>query len=370
LPNRFVSDIAADPNDAKRAFVVYSGFNSSTPTTPGHVFVTTDQGESWRNISGNLPDVPVTSIAPDPYDAGVIYIGTDLGVFRTTDAGVTWERFGSGMPKVATFMVRYQASTRTLFAATHGRGIYRLALARRVTSVSAANYGRAGLAVEGIASAFGASLATGSEGATTLPLPTVLAGTSVSIRDLSGVERLAPLFYVSPQQINYQIPADTRPGPVVVTVTSGDGTVSPGAEVIANVAPTLFTANSTGSGAPAAYAVRARGGQQFVEAVARYDPTLNPPQYVPAEIDLGPEGDVVALVMYGTGLRRRSSLAAVSVTLGGVAVQPAYAGEAPGFVGLDQINLVLPRTLAGRGEVDVVLKADGATANVVKIRVK
>jgi uncharacterized protein (TIGR03437 family) len=78
----------------------------------------------------------------------------------------------------------------------------------------------------------------------------------------------------------------------------------------------------------------------------------------------------VALVLYGTGLRRRAALSSVKVTLGGVEVQPDYAGEAPGFVGLDQVNLTLPRGLAGRGEVDLVLRAEGAAANGVRVRIK
>jgi uncharacterized protein (TIGR03437 family) len=370
LPNRFVTDIAPDLTDARRAYVTFSGFDASTPSAPGHVFMTTDGGETWRDISGNLPDVPVTSIAVDPQQAGTLYIGTDLGVFQTADGGATWLRLGEGMPRVATFMVRYHAATRSLVAATHGRGVYRLSLALPVTSASAASYSRAALAVEGIASAFGPSLAAGTGAAAAIPLPTSLAGTSVRVRDLSGVERLAPLFYVSPTQINYQIPPGTLPGPVAVTVTGGDGSTSAGSEDVALVAPSLFTANATGSGAPAAFAVRARAGQQTVIPVARLDALANPPQYVPAEIDLGPAGDVVALVLYGTGVRKRTSLAAVRVVIGGVEVQPEYAGEAPGYVGLDQINVIVPRSLAGRGEVDLVLRAEGVATNTVRVRIK
>ena len=136
LPNRFVTDIAADPNNTQRAVVVYSGFNTNTPATPGHVFLTTNRGGSWADISGNLPDVPVTSVALNPANAANLFLGTDLGVFQTTNGGATWERLGNGMPRVATFMVRYQAATGTLFAATHGRGVYRLTTARAATTAS------------------------------------------------------------------------------------------------------------------------------------------------------------------------------------------------------------------------------------------
>ncbi|MGH9801469.1 MAG: WD40/YVTN/BNR-like repeat-containing protein, partial [Blastocatellia bacterium] len=140
LPTRFVTDIALDASNIQRAVVTFSGFNSVTPTTPGHVFLTINQGQSWADISGNLPDVPVTSAAINPTNSSTIYIGTDLGVFQTTNGGTSWERLGNGMPRVATYMVRYQATTNTLFAATHGRGVYRLTTSRALATVSAASF--------------------------------------------------------------------------------------------------------------------------------------------------------------------------------------------------------------------------------------
>jgi uncharacterized protein (TIGR03437 family) len=93
-------------------------------------------------------------------------------------------------------------------------------------------------------------------------------------------------------------------------------------------------------------------------------------RWIPLPIDLGPETDLVILEMFGTGLRFRSSLAAVSVKIGGADGQIFYAGEAPGFVGLDQIDVAIPRSLIGRGEVDVVMTVDGKVANTVKVNIK
>jgi uncharacterized protein (TIGR03437 family) len=370
LPNRFVTDIALDPNDTKRAYVVYSGFNLGTPATPGHVFVTKDLGGAWEDISGDLPDTPVTSIALDPMQEGAIYIGTDIGVFQTTDGGATWVRLSNGMPRVASFMVRYHAATRSLIVATHGRGMFRLKLAQPLVTVSAASFSRSALAIESIAAAFGSSLATRIEAASALPLPTQIAGTTVRISDSSGIERLAPLFFVSPQQVNYQLPAELAPGGVTVTITSGDGAVSFGVERVRSVAPAIFTANANGRGVPAGIAVRVRGGTQTSLPIARLDNTLNPPQYVPAPIDLGPASDQVVLVLFGAGLRKRTDLSAVKLTIGGLEIQPDYAGITPGFVGLDQVNALIPRSLAGRGEVDVIVRAGGAPANTVRIAIR
>jgi uncharacterized protein (TIGR03437 family) len=367
LPNRYVTDISLDPNDQRRAGVVYSGFNANTPATPGHVFLTTDQGATWSNISGNLPDIPVTSIVIDPLLLNTYYVGTDLGVFQTTDGGGTWIRLSDGMPGVAVFMLRYHATTRSLVAATHGRGVYRLKLRDAVASVSAASYLGPALASESIVAAFGTGLATTALGASSVPLPTDLAGTRVLVRDSSGNERLAPLFFVAPVQVNYQIPPGTGHGIATVTVTSGDGTPSIGTAQINSVAPGLFAANANGQEVAAAVAVRVRNGVQTFEPVVMFDSTLN--KFVPIPIDLGPEGDTVALVLFGTGIRNRSAQSAVMVKLGEVDAPVLYASAAPGFVGLDQVNAIVPRSLVGRGEIDVVMMVEGKTANTVKINI-
>jgi uncharacterized protein (TIGR03437 family) len=369
LPNRVVTDIALDPANPQRAFVVYSGFNQNTPATPGHVFMTTDQGATWTDISGNLPDVPVTSIAPDPALRNTLYIGTDLGVFQTGDSGATWIRLGEGMPRVAVFMLRYHAASRSLVAATHGRGVYRLSLpASAQTSVSAASYSRSGLAAESIAAAFGSNLAMATEAAPGLPLPIQLAGTRVLVRDSAGVERLAPLFFVSPMQVNYQLPPGTVAGTAVITITSGDGTVSSGTEQIAPVAPGLFAANSDGQGVAAAYAIRVRDSAQTFEQIFEFNDAQK--RFVFKPLDLGPPGDVLVLALFGTGIRGRSAQSAVRCQIGGASAEVQYASIAPGFVGLDQVNAVIPRSLAGRGEIDVALTADGRAANVVRISLR
>ncbi|MGE0132173.1 MAG: hypothetical protein AB7U82_29175 [Blastocatellales bacterium] len=370
LPNRYVTDIALDPNNKLRAIVSYSGFNTNTPATPGHVFTTEDQGATWRDISGNLPDTPVNSVAIDPVFPGTLFIGTDLGVFQTTDGGATWIRLGNGLPKVAAFVTRYHAATRSLIAATHGRGVYRLTLpSRAVASVSAASFSRTGLAPEAIASAFGTGLATTTQVATTQPLPTTLAGTRILIRDSAGVERFAPLFFVSPGQVNYQIPPGTVAGTAVVTIAGGDGVVSIGGEQIALVAPGLFAANANGQGAAAAVAVRVKSdGSQIFEPVTQFDAAQN--RFVTIPIDLGPPSETVVFVLFGTGLRNRSAQSAVSVKLGGADAPVLYASVAPGFVGLDQVNIAAPRSLIGRGEIDAALAADGKAANTVRINIR
>ncbi len=368
LPNRYVTDIALDPNDQRRAVVVYSGFNLNTPSTPGHVFLTIDQGATWTDISGNLPDIPVTSVVLDPLLADTYYIGADLGAFQTMDGGANWIRLSDGMPRVAVFMLRYHSATRSLVAATHGRGVYRLKLPGAVASVSSASYLGPALASESIVAAFGTELATATQAAPSIPLPTELGGTKVVVRDNSGAERLAPLFFVAAQQVNYQIPSGATNGNATITITSGNGTNSFGTAQIVPVAPGLFAANVNGQGVAAAVLVRARDGIVTFEPVAQFDQMQN--RFVPLPIDLGPTTDVLALALFGTGIRNRSSQSAVAVQMGGADAPVSYASEAPGYVGLDQVNAILPRSLAGRGEIDVNMVVDGKTANIVRVAVK
>ncbi len=240
---------------------------------------------------------------------------------------------------------------------------------RAVASASAASFLAAALATESIVAAFGQNLATSVQVAMSLPLPTALVGTTVRVRDASGIERLAPLFFVAPTQINFEIPPSTANGAATITITSGDGSISTGVSQIATVAPGLFSANADGQGVAAAVALRIKAdGQQIFEPVARLDQATN--KFVTAPIDLGPETDQVFLVLFGTGMRFRSSLATSSSTIGGENAELLYVGPAGGFVGLDQSNVRLSRSLIGRGEVEVRLTVDGKPSNVVRISVR
>jgi len=244
-----------------------------------------------------------------------------------------------------------------------------LGAAGALTSVSAASFVGDAHAPEAIAAAFGTDLSTTTLPAPSLPLPTTLGGTTVRVRDRVGNERLSPLFYMSPTQINYLIPSGTATGTATVSVTSAGSLVATGLIQVANVAPGLFTVDGSGRGLPAALIYRV-GADRSVryEPVARFDSGQG--RFVAVPIDLGPIDDQVFLILYATGVRFRSSLAAVSARVGGVETQVIYAGDQGSFTGLDQINLLLPQTLAGSGEVDAALTVDGRVANVVRVAIK
>ena len=191
----------------------------------------------------------------------------------------------------------------------------------------------------------------------------------VKVKDSAGTERLASLFFVSPGQVNYQVPPGTVAGTAGVTITSGDGSVAAGTVVIAAVAPGVFAANSNGQGVAAGLALRVKGdGSQSYEQIAQFDAAQK--KFISLPIDLGPSNDQVFLVLFGTGIRFRSSLSAVSARLRSTEVQVLYAGAQGSFVGLDQINLPVPRSLIGRGEINVDLVVDGKKANTVRVNIK
>ncbi len=254
--------------------------------------------------------------------------------------------------------------------------------AQLITSASAASFRSDELAEASLAAGFSVNLTTGSGvGTDTNPsmpgiqLPTFLAGRRLSVVDSLGVERDAPLFFVSAAQINYQIPQGMVDGlgTVVVRDTqsngSGDNIIAVGALQVTRVAPGIFAANTSGQGVPAAYIVRVKpGGAQINETILRFDAGSN--SFVTIPYDMGDANDLYFLILFGTGFRNRASLGTVSATIGGIPVSVEFAAPQPLNVALDQANIRLKRELIGRADVDVVLMVDGKPANVVKLSFK
>lgn len=256
-------------------------------------------------------------------------------------------------PRTATLLVAGQTVTVTQAGA--------------VANVSAASFGRDGLAAESLASAFGVGLADTI--AIANPPATTVAGTTVKVRDSQGATRDALIFAVTPTQINYLVPAGAASGPAAVIITSAGGKVSTGAAQIVPVAPGLFAANADGRGLASGVALRVKpDGTRTFEPLLRYDAAQQ--RFVAVPIDLGAADEQVYFIGFGAGFRFRSALSAVTARVGGAAAQINYAGAQGELIGLDQLNVLLPRSLAGRGEVEVLLTVDGKAANPVRINVR
>jgi uncharacterized protein (TIGR03437 family) len=465
LSRRAVTSIAVDPVDSGTAYVTYSGFIDSNSKPTAHVFKTTDAGATWTDISGNLPDLPVNSLAIDPDLPNTLHIGTDAGVMASTDGGASWSSLGSGLPRVVVTALILHRPSRTLRAATHGRGVWDLLvplsstsqslapsiaslspntanaggpgvsltvtgsnfgatskprwnglsrttkvidakhLTAQISAADIANVGQVGIDVFTTSSGGGASnalpfnigpapaplaavnaasghqgLAPGSIAAlygTNLvgvtahadsapPLPFMLGGTSLT---LPGSP--VALFFVSPLQINFQVPFVPIFGTAETTLTVTQGQLSNTLNItLVPFAPALFTTNSQGTGQAAALI----GASSALAAPAGAFPGSRPAQ----------RGEIVAL--YCTGLGNVSNppdpgapspsnplantLANPTVTVGGQPASVPFSGLAPGFVGLYQVNIQIPGSAPSGSAVPLVLTIGGVASNTATIAVQ
>ncbi len=184
------------------------------------------------------------------------------------------------------------------------------------------------------------------------------ASPAVLVRGVGG-ERQANVLYADPGQLNVLVPAEVERGEAEVVVRRENQEDARAKVTVADVSPGVFMLNA--AGLAAASLVRlSEAGATSSEAVFRVDDSG---AVVAAPIDFGGEGDRLWLVLYGTGLRGRNSLAAVSVEIAGVTLAAEYCGPQPQFAGLDQLNVALPRSLAGTGTAAVRVTINGATSN-------
>ena len=172
--------------------------------------------------------------------------------------------------------------------------------------------------------------------------------------DNSGTARLAPLFYVSPSQINFEVPAGTATGNVTLEVVNGAIQPAQTTAEIDKVAPALFAYDDNTA---IAYALRIE------------------PDGIPAVLSvrgaIALDDRPVYLVLYATGIRNRSSVANVKCTIGGITLPVEYAGsEGSGIPGLDQVNVRLTADLKGLGVTNLALTVDGIPSNTVSVEIR
>jgi len=124
LPKRWVTRVIAQLPDENYALVCLSGYRHFDDIA--HIYQTTNKGQTWQNVSGNLPDLPVNDLVLDPADPfNVWYIATDAGVFFTINGGESWQPANEGLPRVPVTDLTTHAPSRTIAAATYGRSMYR-----------------------------------------------------------------------------------------------------------------------------------------------------------------------------------------------------------------------------------------------------
>lgn len=201
-----------------------------------------------------------------------------------------------------------------------------------------------------IAALFGNRLVERTQIAETVPLPTELQGLTVRLLDSQNNVFSAPLFFVSPGQINYLIPDQIALGEARIVVTHEAKLLAQGKLLITNSAPALFTVSANGKGEPAA--LTTSDGETFY-AIA--ESAIRPPK--PTQ---GPQ----YLLLFGTGFRYAERL---YIKLGPKELKPLYVGAQGLLAGLDQINLRLPSDLPP-GTLTLQIISDGYPSNPVQVR--
>ena len=260
------------------------------------------------------------------------------------------------------------------FVVTPGGGNDTTAVSPLVDQVLNSASQAAGAAPLSIVDVYGTDLALGDGSADesarngSTPLPTLLHGASLTVTDSSGKSRLGGLLYASPTEIRFVVPDGVPPGAATVIVRRGEVVSDPFSFEVAAVAPGLFSANLDGTGPAWAFAIRVdSSGGQSTAPLANFDASAGSRDSIP--LNLGPEGDQVYLQMFGTGIRGWES--ELSCTVGGTNVEIYSLAPRPVSPGIDQIILgPLPRDLAGSGEVDVILVADGLSSNSVTLSIE
>jgi uncharacterized protein (TIGR03437 family) len=214
-----------------------------------------------------------------------------------------------------------------------------------------------------IVSLFGDGLAAESAVPATYPPPDTQLGRTAKVVDSAGVERVAWMYFISPNQINLLIPPDTATGKGRLLIDSTRDRLVSTEITVTSVAPGIYTANGNGRGSPAAIATRIEPAGRFESFTFQRDPNTN--LFVDRPIELGTNQAAVYLSLYGTGFARAR---AATARIGGIAI-PVYSfGPQPEVLGLDQVNIgPIPQQLRFQGNVQLVLTFDGQDTNPVTI---
>ncbi|MDD1751139.1 MAG: SBBP repeat-containing protein [Methanothrix sp.] len=235
---------------------------------------------------------------------------------------------------------------------------------RQAYAVNGASYRGPEASPASIIALFGCGFSDTTEAASSPRLSDTLADIRVFLSSDSVGPVAAALYAVTPNQINFVVPDGLPPGNYKAVVRRGSAVVASASVGVAAAPPALFPAAASGEGPPAAWALRvAADGRQTLAPVA--DCSSGACQSV--AIEPPADGERIFLLLFGTGIRGRSSTENVSATIGGKKLSVMAAVAQSEYPGLDQVNVELPRELAGAGAADLLITVDGANSNRVKL---
>jgi len=119
----WVSRVIASQHNKNRVYVTLNGYR--TDDFKAYIYLSENNGNTWKAIASNIPNSPVNVIKEDPSDENIVYVGTDNGVYITFNKGNKWEAFSNGLTNVAVHDVVIQEEAKDLLVGTHGRSIYK-----------------------------------------------------------------------------------------------------------------------------------------------------------------------------------------------------------------------------------------------------
>jgi uncharacterized protein (TIGR03437 family) len=219
-----------------------------------------------------------------------------------------------------------------------------------------------------IASAFGSNLSSSIMTPSSVPLPTALGGVSVSVNGIA-----VPLFYVSPKQINFQLPWELLgQSQASVVVTTNGFTSAPQTVTLRTVAPGIFSTDSSGSGQGA---IQISNTAIFAAPAGSIPGNLARPAMRGESVTIycSGLGDVSPRPATGAPsaiIPLSGTLLTPSVTIGGAPALVSFAGLTPGFVGLYQVNAQVPNATPSGGQVQLMMTIGGVSSNTVTIAVQ
>jgi photosystem II stability/assembly factor-like uncharacterized protein len=123
----WVSRVIASQHKKERVYVTLNGYRWDDFKV--YTYMSDDYGQTWRDISSNIPASPVNVIREDPSSENMLYLGTDNGAYVSFDRGNSWEVFSNGVPNVAVHDIVIQPEAKDLLIGTHGRSIYKANIA-------------------------------------------------------------------------------------------------------------------------------------------------------------------------------------------------------------------------------------------------
>ncbi|MFA5403866.1 MAG: T9SS type A sorting domain-containing protein [Ignavibacteria bacterium] len=134
MPSRTITSVYFHPDSSNVAVVTFSGFGA------GKVYKTTNRGENWINISGDLPDTPINDILiyHPGYTTSIYIVATDVGVYMTGNYGTNWVELADGLPNTVAIHLDFNEASGKIRLGTHGRGTWEIL--GTITGISGNNY--------------------------------------------------------------------------------------------------------------------------------------------------------------------------------------------------------------------------------------